>query len=522
MKIEEIKEKATYYETELYSKVRKEQREDQTYIDNTFTVPEVHAPHKVIRHSYGRDMVDAPAEEFITANPQIFVEVTKGTKDAESRFNKCFNNWIEILRRQNPNPFKEGVKNCLARGETFIQLAHNERWLDGEQEGLPVWFLVPEPMNIYASPNENENGMPEEVFVIYERQPKEIILNYPDWSNPKKVGEKDKKKVKYMAYFNRDSRYAEADGEALDGGIKPNLYGLVPFIRRYSGFGKRSPSGELADLIISDIRFARGLLYDECVTVSDIASSLHLFSHKPVIITSEGTINRDKLREEFVLGAYRLIVLDNLPANTKIDIGATINPSMELLNYYERILGQIHERCPLLLAGFPMGTSATQQRVSITEGKRRYLTIIENTETSWATAFEKAFEIIKKLPKLLPPELRKEDLDCEIKCWARFIAPDPVEENRLSLMGSRLFLNKEIDPITNLVEYKGYTKEEARQKMIDTLVWTAIYNTPVIQQAIVQAVAKEAGLLEEIQLAEQASKEATKTLGLTPTPTQTQ
>jgi len=523
MKIEDIKDRANYFKEELYSKVRTEQREDQEYIDDTFPVPEVHKPHKIVRHGYGRRMIDTPAEQIITSNPQVFVEVLKGPKGAQTRISTLFNNWIEVLRRQNPNPFKEFVKNQLARGEAFIKLGHEESWVTGNmrQIGLPVWFSVPDPMVIYASPSEDENGIPEETFVIFERQPWEVLSIYPEWSNPqgRGIGENKKKRVEWQEYWLPNARVFQADNETVLSSKNP--YKSIPVIRRYSGFGKRSPDGELANLIVSDIKGARGLLYDECVTASDISSSLHLFAHKPVLIQSEGTINREALREEFVLGAYRLVVLDKLPAGTKIDIGVSIEPSAELLNHYQTILRQIHERCPLLLAPFAQATSGTLQQMTLTQAMRRYVTIVENTETAWATAFEKAFEIIKAIPKLRPKGLEKDDLTCEIKCSVRLKASDPVEENRLSLMGSRLILQSEIDPITNLTEFKGYTRERAEEILLDTIAYKVILSDPEVLRLIGSKVAEKAGLLGELEKVRQQIGEAQrKPLGEIPATTQ--
>jgi len=525
--VEEIHEKETYYTTELYGTVRAEQREDKLYIDDKFPVPEVRKPHEPRRMGFGRRMVDAPADEIITSNPQVFVEVIKGRKEAEGRIATLFNGWLDILRRQNPNPFKESVKNPLARGENFIQLLHNRSWVTNpikkdkaglpvfDKSGMPIFFLVPEPMVIYASPEEDENGMPLETLVIYEKQPRDVIADYPHLAGYLK-GKEDKKskKIKWLEYWRKDALYIEAAQSPITNGVQKNPYGFPPFIRRYSGFGKRSPEGELADLIISDIRFARGLLYDEAVVGSDISSQIHLFAHAPVTILLKGEANVKRIQENLKLGAYGVSIIDNL-GDDLIDykFGERIQPSAEAFNHYERILRQLHERCPFLLAGFPFGTSGTQQRMTLTEGMRRYLSILENTQTAWATAFEKAFEIIKKIPGLKPEGLQEGDLDCIIKCEVRLKASDPVEENRLSLMGSRLLLNKEIDPITNLVEFKGKTKEEAEEIVVDTLAWLAVMSNPDILNLIGLRTAEKSGMTEQLKEIKGRQQEIRKTLG---------
>ena len=122
--IEEIRSLKEFY-IGLYSKVRAEQKTDQEYRDDTFAVPEVTEPHKLLRSGIGARIVDAPAEQIITSNPQAFV--TTGNKDAADRLSKEANRWFDVLRKQNPNPIKEFVKNLLGRGESYIQVIHNEK-----------------------------------------------------------------------------------------------------------------------------------------------------------------------------------------------------------------------------------------------------------------------------------------------------------------------------------------------------------------------------------------------------------
>jgi len=521
----EIHDKETYYTTELYGTVRTEQREDKLYIDDKFPVPEVRHPHKPRRMGFGRRMVDAPADEIITSNPQVFVTVVKGRKEAESRIAELFNGWFDILRRQNPNPIKESVKNPLARGENFIQLLHNRNWVTNpvkkdkaglpvfDKSGMPIHFLVPEPMVVYASPEEDENGMPLEVLVIYEKQPRDVIADYPHLTSLKDRKGKGKR-IKWLEYWRKDALYIEADKIPITNGVQKNPYGFPPFVRRYSGFGKRSPDGELADLIISDIRFARGLLYDEAVVGSDISSQIHTFAHAPVVLLLKGEANIDRMKKTFSLGAYGFSVIDHL-GDDLIDfkIGERIQPSVESFNHYERILRQLHERCPFLLAGFPFGTSGTQQRMTLTERARRYLPILENTQTSWATAFEKAFEMMKRIPGLKPDGLQEGDLDCVIKCEVRLKAPDPVAENRLSLMGSRLLLNGEIDPIRNLIEFKGKTRAEAEDTVVDALAWRAVTSNPDILDLIGLRTAEKSGMLDQLKEIKGRTKDIRKTLG---------
>ena len=106
-KIYEYKKRYIEKDGGIYAKTRTQQEIDKTYIDDTFEPPIRH-PHKVLRLGLGEEIVSAPAEQIVTSNPQAFVEA--GNKDAALRISTVINGWIDVLRRQNPIPFKESVK----------------------------------------------------------------------------------------------------------------------------------------------------------------------------------------------------------------------------------------------------------------------------------------------------------------------------------------------------------------------------------------------------------------------------
>lgn len=510
--IENIRELRDYYVNELYSNVRKEQNEDKSYIDDTFAVPEVKEPHKPMRMGTGADIVDSPAEQIITSNPQVFIKCENA--EVGIRISRLINEkWIPILKRMNPNPFKEFVKNLLSRGESHIKLTHNPEWVTGElnKNGLPVFFSLLDPMVIYASPEEDDNGIPARVVVYYERQPKDVIVHYSSWSNPKKKGlkvegqpNKEDKYVQWFEYWDKDHRYFEADGEAvLNDRIQPNLYKFSAFIRKYSGFGKRSPDGDLSKLIVSDIKKNRDLIRKECVIGSDIVSILSLFAHRPKnIILPMGTeISQDQI-DELKFGAYALNVL-NLPEGSKYDNEEPPEPTPEMFKFWADISGRIRQRNPFLMAGFPMGQSGRQQDMSEMTALRRYDTVVENTEHAWATAFEKALAICNLVPGLYPAGLNKEDLTNNFTCFVKLRAEDQLESDRRATLGSRLVSAKEIDPITNLVEYKGYTKERAEEIMVDMMAWQVLLTNPDIAELIGLRAIEKAGMADDIEAVKQ-------------------
>lgn len=505
-KIDEIRNLKTHYTNNLYDVTRKEQIVDQAYRDDTFTVDEVKGPHTIYRSGIGTRMVDAPAEQIVTSNPQVFVEVLKGSQDAGERISKLINKtWIPIIRRQSPNPFKESVKNKLCRGESYIYVCHNESWVTGDKikEGLPVFFLIPDPMVIYGSPEEDENGVPEKVVIFYERQYRDVIVRYPNWGNPENRDTQNGK-VEWFEYWDTGFKYFEADGEAVlpeDG--QKNIYGFVPFGRKRSGFGRRSPDGELADLIVSDLRMSRDLIKEECIARSNIASVEHIFAHKPRTIISPGDINEEQVKN-FEWGAYTLNVLSNVVEGTTLEEDKTGLPTPDMYTHLQSIKSDLVQRNPFLVSGAPQGSSGRQQMDAYTTAMRRYDTVIENTENEWATAFEMALKICKAVPTLMPEGLHKADLDVTIRLSVKLKASDPIEEDRLATLGDRLWAqgSGSIDLKTNLVQYQGKTGDEAEEIIVNLLVDKVTLQNPDVAQVMGMMFAEEAGMAKYLQEAQ--------------------
>lgn len=504
-KLDDILKLKQFYKDHLYSQVRVEQRDDQTYYDDTFAVPEVKQPHKIYRSGLGVRIIDAPAEQIVTSNPQVFIEA--GNKEKALNLSTLINEtWIPIIKRQNPEPFKDSIKNPLLRGESYIRLVANPTWTQGKYPsriGLPIIFTKPDPMVIFGSPEEDENGRPREVIVFYERQPKDLLPYYPNWKNPKNRTGENNDLVEWFEYWDEDTRYIEADEDVIVAPQK-NIYGCVPFVRRYSGFGRRSPDGELSNLIVSDIRRSRDLLLEECVTRSNIASIQYLFAHKDVMITTSGEVNEENLRENLKLGAYAVNVLQNMPEDMKIELG--LSKDMEqisdsTLQHHRDIIGELSQRHPFILAGFPYGTSGRQQDMTEVAAMRRYDSVVENAESMWATAFEMAIKICNKLDLPLP----KVDTSMDFQCSVSLKAKDPIENDRRITLGNRLWNMGQgsISLRTNHVDYQGMTEEQSKKEFARLIAEKLTIGNPNIQEVLAMVGAQEGGMeayLEQMNL----------------------
>ena len=516
--IQEIRDLKGYWVGDLYTGLRAEQKEDQTYIDDTFLVPEVKSPHKLLRSGIGNQVVNAPAEQIITSHPQALFQVLKGRKEIATRLSEEVNeHWIPALRAQNPSVFKEIVKNKLARGESFIQLVHNERY-EKSSGGLPVLFLSPDPMVVYADQAEDDCGwypncgVPNRVILYYQRQPADLLSRYPSWTNPKARRLDKRDLVDWLAYFDKDVRYFEADGEpVLEGGIQKNVYGFTPFVRKYSGFGKRSPEGKLEDLVVSDIRRSRDLIKEECSIRSDIASIMHIFAHKPITITllPGAEISEAELKTNLDMGAYSVNVL-HLPEGSVMEYGNTILPSAEAYQHLRDIRAEINQRYPFIMAGFPIGQSGRQQDMAATSAFRRYETIVENLELQFSTAIEMALKLCFRIPGLKPEGLQEADKEADVRCELKLRAEDPLERDRLVTLGDRLWAQGmgSIDLRTNLIEFQGRSQAEAEEIIVNLLVDKLTLQNPEVAQVMGMVFAEESGMEEWLQRAVQEAEQA--------------
>ena len=482
----------------LYGLTRQYQLIDQTYRDDTFPVPEIKSPHKIWRSGVGSRMVDAPAEQIVTSNPQVFFDIIKGNKEIATHLSKEVNeNWVELLKQSNPNYFKESVKNKLSRGESYVKVVHNEKWMrnpkgkdkDGlpifDRRGMPVIFGVPDPMVIYGSPEEDDCGwipnigIPNRVLMIYPRQPAELLARYPSYKN--KAGKK--KDTEWVEYWDKDTMYYAADDEVIV--HTKNPYKVTPFVRKYSGFGRRAPDGELANLIVSDIRFSKDLIKQECMTRSNIIEIERLFAHSPKIISQSGLANplNEKDFKDFSWGEYDINVL---PPGSKLEDFEALSVPPEMYQNHAKVMTELMQRNPFLAAGSPFAPSAREGDRSFTAAMRRYDSIVESTESEWATATALALIICRVMPGLKPDGLNEEDLNATYKVSMKLRSEDPIEHDNLVTLGERLRNSERpaIDLSTFHTEFLGWTQAKSEKVQVGILAEQVTFNNPAWVQAV--------------------------------------
>lgn len=497
--VDEIRKLKEHYDMNVYQTVRTQQKTDDTYIMDTFPVPEIHEPHQIYRSGLGNKIVNAPAEHIVTSNPQVFFYPRKSTKQGQEsalKLSELVNgHWLPILQRQNPNIFQEFIKNLLGRGEAYFKLGSNE---GGK---IPVNFIVPESMVVYGSPKEDVEGIPEKVVIWYSiSQVEDLIPKHPELKDVLSSKKDKGETINWLEYYDAKTRYVEiAEATLTKGGVQANIFGFTPLVRKYSGFGKRSPDGDLASLIVSDIRWSRDLLREECATRSNIASVNYLFAHKAKTIIGEG-LDEEQLRESIAFGAYDVNLLNVDPARIRID-ELDIEPSAQMETHYNRIMNQLIQRHPFILPA-PFGSSGRQDINSEIVNMRRYDSVVENCENAFATAIGMALKICR-LAVLRPEGITPKDLETEYDIEVKLKAKDPLQEDRKITLGDRLWAGGKgsISLQTFHTQYQGMTQDESNREIARMLAdQITIYN-PDVAMVMGMVAAEETGMADWLEKA---------------------
>ena len=513
---DKIYELLGYYKDHYYHTLRGRQDTWIKYYDDTFEVPWMEEPKiEVSRTGAGAELVDEPVEQLaaaklIATRPPL--GKTQTANDKAIRVSKVINEQlIRNSMRQNPNPKKEELKNKFALGESWIHPTHNPKWVKEpfDRTGLPVVFLTPDPRIIFASPNEDENGIPEHVIVWYPRMPWAVKLKYPSWTDPERKLDKlegvdtTDKTVEWLEWWDKDDRVFIADREVVLS--SPNPYKFVPFVHKLSGFGKSSHEGKPEDLVVSRIHKNMDLLNRDASITSDIDSSIHMFAHSPIIVTPpEGGSVPEGFQEKFIWKAGHII--EN-PNRLEIKRAEDLMPDSAIFGWHDRLKADLGRVTPSVLGGTPQGETGRLQDLSYSAAMRKWEGIVGSSEDAWETAIGMALKMFDTIPGLMPDGMSSEDLGKNYVVEIELRAEDPMEALRKSESGNRMQQSGVIDWETNLTKYQGYTVEDAHEVMDNAIVDMAIMTNPMVQQILAMHMARELGMEEELAAMQQSQEQ---------------
>jgi len=518
----EIKDIKTHLITVVHERKRAEQLIDQSYYDDTFPLPLIKDAKYIIRTGAAAKLVDGITQQLISPIPQVFrnpVKDTASSKESASKVASFLNNVALRQTRETPNRYEEAFKNGLVRGEFWYYVVHNEKFDKNDPNSVPFRILAPDPLVVFLDPGEvGEEGRVNRLIMLFERSVNSIKAFYPTYVP--KDNAKGEVKTSFLMYWDNEVRYFEADEQPLltdaegklsnGDGLQENVYGFVPFVHSYAGFGKDSPDGDPASLAVSRLRKTRDLFKEDCQIGSDVSFIIHKFAHKHYdIINKSGESIGDQVVQEYDTSPG-IIQEVMLPQGADITVQDTLIYDPQVFQYYANIQGRLAMENPLAMGAF--GSSGRQEDILRGDWRKQYEPLLHNVERASAAALGMGLKMMSKLPSLLPSGMTKADIGGDYNCEVKLKTEDPINRDRLSLGGRAMVQAGQLSLRSNLIKYQGYTEEEADDEIDNILTERYMFQSPDIAELMQVRAAEKSGMAEDIEALRQKREQLEKKL----------
>ncbi len=532
MNIEEIREYKKYQVGTRHSERVRNQKTDQGFFEDKYIIPFVKAKYQ-LRTGFVAEMANGITQQSIASQPKVFTkprQETKEIEDASDRVASLLNKWGKGLSKQSTNPFKQTFKaTAFTRGEAWVYTPHKTElalwkgdtsWQEKHPDIIPVHFILYDPMVVFADPSEFVDGKPTRVLVYYKRKVADVKASYPKFN----TSAGDSELVEFLFYVDKDTMYAEADekplfldknGKLTNGdGRRKNIYGLIPFAHCYSGYGQDTEDHNPEMLAFTRTRMIQDKVTLDATMASAFRHNIIEFAWRArTVLNQSGVeISPDAYREYRPNEPGKLNEL-TLPPGASVKVEESQLFEAPVFAYRERVKADLEGAYPGSLKGVAQGSSGRQEDILAGAGLSFYDAPIENNATLWVDAFDNALKICYEIPDMIPPKMQSKDVDSYSEIEVRIKAEDPLETLRNKADGDRKYQLGIIDDMTNLLQYQGFTKEEARKIMARKLVDDVTRNNPVVRELMGLTLAQEMGVLEEYQQLSQQGKG-----GIKPTP----
>ena len=197
------------------------------------------------------------------------------------------------------DPLGQAPHDLILRGAACVKITVCEQMLEekppkvskraweAEMSHKPHFMLRPvDPLNCFPSPG-------GELTYMVEKQTRRVIdirESYPHWKDPKakKLGrsltDNPLREVSWVEYWTREEYIVEVDGDRIID--KPNPYGIIPYVYRYSGLGRYNADGNPKHLAVGILHSIQGELEAEIEvkTAMRAAWQYHVF---PRLLTTD-------------------------------------------------------------------------------------------------------------------------------------------------------------------------------------------------------------------------------------------
>lgn len=524
MRPAEIKEIEDYAQHVIRRNDRRipQQRLDQSFYDDTYKIPIVEDEKYIIRTGYVSGLVNGITQQAIAYVPKVYTEAkNKTSQEGADRVASLANKWVKKLSNQSVHPFRQTFKWMMGtRGEAWVFPLHDQLlaeykgdWREEYPDVVPVHFVLYDPMVVFHDPSEDVDGKPSKVVVHYKRTVADLKKSYPLWSNKSNRG--DDTEIEFYYYIDGATRYAYADGEALfrnkkgklsygDGRLS-NLYGSVPAVHKYSGYGSDSEAKDPADLAYTRTRMIRSKIEEDSAMATDFRYNQHelAWAVKDIYVP-DGVILPKDILKNYKRRPNTINIIEGL-GGAKIEKEETSAFDASAYAYRQMVKADLNAEYPLPVKGVASGTSGRQEDILGSSAMAMYDSPIEANAMLWAEALDLAFKIcsVEKLD-ILPKGLNKEDCKSYTELKVDIRKEDPQDMSRKAAEGDRRFEMGIIDEEELYIEYMGKTKEEAQRLKARVWISMAMRNDPAFMQAITQTAAEEMGIEERLnQIREQ-------------------
>ena len=515
--IKEIEEWSKYIDDKHTDRI-KEQKEDQNFYLDKYTIPIVEDERYLIRTGYVAGMANGVTQQAIAFAPKVYTLPKKDTAQMQKSADKIAskgNEWVKQLSRQSINPFRETFKKLgFNGGEAWIYVAHNEdlvmyngNWRDVFPNRVPIHFILYDPMIVFHDPAEEIDGIPKRVKVQYMRNVGDIRASYPFWKG--KTNYAPHKQVMFKYFMDKDTRYAVADDEPLFRNLKGELangdgrlsnpYGFVPFSHKYSGYGIDTEKKDPALLAFSRTRMIREKIIEDSSMATDFRYNMHEFAWKVKTIFWPMDVPKPDDFMENYRNRVNVVNVLELPPGAKMEVEETQAFGAEAYAYRDRVRADLNAEYPLGMKGQASGTSGRQEDILANAGMAMYDSPIEANSLLWAEAIDMAFKVcaIEKLD-LLPEGISKVDCNSYSELTVDITKEDPQDMSRRQAEGDRRFQMGIIDMEELYINYMKKTKEEAQKLKARVWIEQAMRTDPAFQQLIIQTAAQEMGQEERL------------------------
>ena len=287
-----------------YSESQQQMRDSDNLYNQEFYL-DIDLPENISVHksSKATQIVDNLRDQIRVYEP-VVVYREKGPKQKDQDHKAIMEMWGQNMLSQLSqagmiDPLGQAPHDLILRGAACVKLIVREdsledkpakvskRAWESEMSHKPHFMLKPvDPLNCYPSPG-------NELTYMVEKQTRRVIdirESYPHWKDPKakklhrSLADNPLREVDWVEYWTREEYIVEVDGDRIID--KPNPYGIIPYVYRYSGLGRYNADGNPKHLAVGILHSIQGELEAEIEvkTAMRAAWQYHVF---PRLLTTD-------------------------------------------------------------------------------------------------------------------------------------------------------------------------------------------------------------------------------------------